>query len=358
MSKLLFISHDFRDRQIAGALVHAVNTVTAGSVRIFSASDATARSSVAYGEEWFAETIKHLKTATEFVSIVTKNSVTRPWIAFEAGLAKGRDNGKLPVTALLVQVGSDILIGHPLAHYKFVSTKIDEVAGLLSNICVRADLNPPKDLIQFAANTFVETISRIEDLTISNEELQAIYCYRETLSEFKTFVGYLKCLDEEACAHEQQIINHIAGTYGFAPEMAHSRHVLFALTKANLVNLPQGRITLTSLGRQVVYNIANRENHPSPAKGELEAYREVFPRMNLAFQILRCLNTEGRINFDILCGNIRDENISMPKQNILKAIRASVDSLIRSKILVQTTNLDIDFTSQGKFLALDLFRRM
>jgi hypothetical protein len=98
---LVFISHDSRDAEIAEAFSKLLSSVSAGVLKSFRSSDKKGTQGIEYGVEWFPEIMKKLDDASDIVCLLTQNSVNRPWILYEAGVAKG----KLSKTVLGIAVG-------------------------------------------------------------------------------------------------------------------------------------------------------------------------------------------------------------------------------------------------------------
>ena len=87
---MVFISHDTRDAEIAEAFSRLLGSVSAGVLKSFRSSDRKGNQGIEYGVEWFPEIMKKLETASDVVCLLTPNSINRPWILYEAGVAKGK----------------------------------------------------------------------------------------------------------------------------------------------------------------------------------------------------------------------------------------------------------------------------
>ena len=87
---LVFISHDTRDAELAEAFSNLLKSVSAGVLKSFRTSDKKGTQGIEYGIEWYPEIIKNIQNASDVVCLLTQNSVNRPWILFEAGMAKGK----------------------------------------------------------------------------------------------------------------------------------------------------------------------------------------------------------------------------------------------------------------------------
>ena len=98
---LVFISHDTRDAEIAESFSKLLSSVSAGVLKSFRSSDKKGTQGMEYGVEWYPEIMRKLDEASDIVCLLTHNSVNRPWILYEAGVAKGKLNN----TVLGVAVG-------------------------------------------------------------------------------------------------------------------------------------------------------------------------------------------------------------------------------------------------------------
>ena len=87
---LVFISHDTRDAKLAEAFSSLLKSVSAGVLKSFRTSDKKGNQGIEYGVEWYPEIIKNIQNASDVVCLLTERSVNRPWILFEAGMAKGK----------------------------------------------------------------------------------------------------------------------------------------------------------------------------------------------------------------------------------------------------------------------------
>jgi hypothetical protein len=87
---LVFISHDHRDADLAAAFENLISDASAGVVRCFRSSDKLGTSGIEYGSLWYQSVMEHLDDASAVVALLSENSVDRPWILYEVGVAKGK----------------------------------------------------------------------------------------------------------------------------------------------------------------------------------------------------------------------------------------------------------------------------
>ena len=58
-------------------------------LKSFRSSDKKGTEGIDFGDEWYSRLISKLASATDLVCLLTERSLDRPWILYEAGLAKG-----------------------------------------------------------------------------------------------------------------------------------------------------------------------------------------------------------------------------------------------------------------------------
>jgi hypothetical protein len=89
---LVFISHDGRDADLAEALSKLLKSVSAGMLKSFRSSDKKGNEGIDFGDEWYKRLMSRLQSTSDVVCLFTERSIDRPWILYEAGVAKGKLN--------------------------------------------------------------------------------------------------------------------------------------------------------------------------------------------------------------------------------------------------------------------------
>jgi hypothetical protein len=59
-------------------------------LKSFRSSDKKGTQGIEYGLEWYPQIMGKLNTSSGVVCLLTERSLNRPWILYEAGVAKGR----------------------------------------------------------------------------------------------------------------------------------------------------------------------------------------------------------------------------------------------------------------------------
>src|SRR5262245_40812209 len=108
---LVFISHATRDQLVAAAFADMLTSVSMGVIKTFRSSDKAGGSGIPYGDEYFGYIFGRMKDATDAVCILTNESADRPWIMYEAGVARGY--GTVKVYALVIKTKLGVSAGTP-----------------------------------------------------------------------------------------------------------------------------------------------------------------------------------------------------------------------------------------------------
>ena len=159
---LVFISHDSRDAQLAEAFSKLLRSVSAGMLKSFRSSDNKGREGIEFGDEWYKRLMERLDSASDVVCLFTKRSVARPWILFEAGVAKGKLNK--PVLGLALGISlNDITTGPgPFFQFQNSDDSEDSLIKLLKQLAERVpSLELDNDVVQTQVKAFKEKVDSI-----------------------------------------------------------------------------------------------------------------------------------------------------------------------------------------------------
>ena len=157
---LVFISHDTRDAEIAEAFSKLLSSVSAGVLKSFRSSDKKGTQGMEYGVEWYPEIMRKLDEASDIVCLLTHNSVNRPWILYEAGVAKG----KLENTVLGVALGIPLNKANngPFAQFQNCGDDEDSLTKLILQLVKRIpNSEPDEDIIKGQVQVFKEKLTEL-----------------------------------------------------------------------------------------------------------------------------------------------------------------------------------------------------
>lgn len=157
---LVFVSHDTRDADLAEAFSNLLKSVSAGVLKSFRTSDKRGNQGIEYGIEWYPEIIRNIQSASDVVCLLTERSVDRPWILFEAGMAKG----KLDTPILGVAIGIELrkVSTGPFAQFQNCGDDEESLTKLVFQLVNRIPgSEPDRDTIKFQVGKFKKAASEI-----------------------------------------------------------------------------------------------------------------------------------------------------------------------------------------------------
>jgi hypothetical protein len=155
---LIFISHDSRDAKIAEAFSRLISSVSAGVLKSFRTSDKSGNQGIEYGIEWYPEIMKKLEMASDVVCLLTPNSVNRPWILFEAGVAKGKLDK--PVHGIALGIPLEVASLGPFAQLQNVDDEVDSLTQFVIQLLGRIpEAEPDRDVVKMQVEAFKQKIA-------------------------------------------------------------------------------------------------------------------------------------------------------------------------------------------------------
>ena len=134
-SPLVFISHDTRDAELAEAFSKLLKSVSAGMIKTFRSSDKKAGDGIDFGEEWYKRLMTQLQATSDVVCLFTERSLDRPWILFEAGVAKGKL--ETPVIGLALGVPLNRVSAGPFYQFQNMDDSEDDLTKLINQLARR-----------------------------------------------------------------------------------------------------------------------------------------------------------------------------------------------------------------------------
>jgi len=157
---LIFISHDSRDAELAEAFSKLLRSVSAGMLKSFRSSDRHGTEGIQYGDEWYKRLMDSLANASDVVCLFTKRSLNRPWILFEAGVAKGKLS--TPVHGLALGVPLDQVSTGPFYQFQNCQDDEDGLVGLVIQLLKKIpNAEPDQEAIGLQVRTFKDTVEEI-----------------------------------------------------------------------------------------------------------------------------------------------------------------------------------------------------
>ena len=158
----VFISHDSRDAQIAECFSDLLMRTSTGMLKSFRSSDSKGVQGIEYGKEWYGELMKNLHSASEVVCLLTQRSLERPWILYEAGVAKERET---PVLGIALGIPLSRASTGPFAQFQNCADDHESLTKLVMQLIRRIpDADPDRKMVGRHVRTFKKRVSQILSL--------------------------------------------------------------------------------------------------------------------------------------------------------------------------------------------------
>ncbi|MBK8338094.1 MAG: toll/interleukin-1 receptor domain-containing protein [Sterolibacteriaceae bacterium] len=157
---LVFISHDSRDADLAEAFANLLSDVSGGTLKSFRSSDKKGSSGIEFGTEWYKAIMSQLGDATDVVALLTHHSTDRPWILYEAGVAKG----KLDTNVLGVALGVPLekVSTGPFGQFQNCGDDEDSLTKLVIQLLQRnPDASPREEAVRVQVRVFLEGAKKL-----------------------------------------------------------------------------------------------------------------------------------------------------------------------------------------------------
>ena len=159
-SPLIFISHDSRDAELAEAFSKLLRSVSAGMLKSFRSSDKKGAEGIEFGDEWYKRLMEKLQTASDVVCLFTERSLDRPWILYEAGVAKGKMQA--PVHGIALGVPLNRVTTGPFYQFQNLDDSEESLTKLVLQLARRVPtLEPDADVVKAQVITFKESTDKV-----------------------------------------------------------------------------------------------------------------------------------------------------------------------------------------------------
>jgi hypothetical protein len=157
---LVFISHDTRNADLAEAFANLLSDVSGGTLKSFRSSDKKGTTGIEFGAEWFSTIMAQLADATDVVALLTTQSLDRPWILYEAGVAKGKLDSTLFGLALGVPL--EKVSAGPFGQFQNCADDEDSLTKLVVQLLRRnPDAEPREEAVRTQVKIFKDKVSKI-----------------------------------------------------------------------------------------------------------------------------------------------------------------------------------------------------
>ncbi len=153
---LVFISHNSRDAELAEAFSKLLKSVSAGMIKTFRSSDKKGADGIDFGEEWYKRLMTQLQSTSDVVCLFTERSLDRPWILFEAGVAKGKLG--TPVIGVALGVPLSRVSAGPFYQFHNMDDSEGDLIKLVNQLARRIpNLELDGDVVRIQVAAFKDT---------------------------------------------------------------------------------------------------------------------------------------------------------------------------------------------------------
>lgn len=173
ISPLIFISHDSRDAELAEAFSKLLRSVSAGMLKSFRSSDKKGTEGIEFGDDWYKRLMAKLESASDVVALLTERSIDRPWILYEAGVAKGKLETPVFGVALGIPLGR-VGIG-PFFQFQNCDDSEESLTKLVLQLAKRIpSIEPDSDVVKLQVKSFKaqseQALSKLKGTDIEKEQ--------------------------------------------------------------------------------------------------------------------------------------------------------------------------------------------
>ncbi len=159
-SPLIFISHDTRDADLAEAFSKLLKSVSAGMIKTFRSSDKKPGDGIDFGEEWYRRLMEKLQSTSDVICLFTERSLDRPWLLFEAGVAKGKLD--TPVIGIALGVPLNRVTTGPFYQFQNMDDSETDLTKLVQQLARRIPgLELDVDVLKVQIQSFKSTEEHI-----------------------------------------------------------------------------------------------------------------------------------------------------------------------------------------------------
>jgi|SRR5208337_928988 len=157
---LVFISHDARDAELAEAFGKLLKSVSAGMIKTFRSSDKKGTEGIDFGDEWYKRLMSMLQSTSDVVCLFTERSLDRPWILFEAGVAKSKLS--TPVVGVALGVPLSRVSAGPFYQFQNMDDSEADLTKLVHQLARRVPgLELDAGVVKAQVETFKTTEAQI-----------------------------------------------------------------------------------------------------------------------------------------------------------------------------------------------------
>ena len=184
MAHNFFLSHFTDDKEIAEIIAQILSRLSLRQIAPWYSSDNSGEGGLKPGNIWFNEILRRISQSKVLISVLTPNSIRRPWIYFESGIAQSLENCEL--IPVCVGLKRDNVIP-PLGLYQcYQLTDYKSLKEFTSKILTKFEIQFDEGLAKPLLKDAISNLSKIKFTGDENHEPDQ--AFNNALAELKTHI--------------------------------------------------------------------------------------------------------------------------------------------------------------------------
>ncbi|PRY21125.1 TIR domain-containing protein [Spirosoma oryzae] len=180
MAHNFFISHYSKDFNVAEIIANLLQKITLNQIQPWFSSDKRESGGLMPGDIWFSQIIEKISRSKAVVVLLTPNSINRPWLYYESGIAQALPECELIPICIGIK-GNDVPA--PLNVYQYYQVSDLEslrnfTAKLVSKFGIPFDEDMTKGILE-------RVISNLSEITFEPQKNEKQPGIEEILNEVK-----------------------------------------------------------------------------------------------------------------------------------------------------------------------------
>lgn len=128
----VFISHSVEDSKLAFTISETLKNLSLNQICTWFSSSPNPGEGISPGDSWFNRICNEISRSKILIVLLTPNSITRPWIYFECGVAQGLDDCKIIPICIGVNKSD---VAPPLGSYQcYQLSDYDSASNFFKNL--------------------------------------------------------------------------------------------------------------------------------------------------------------------------------------------------------------------------------
>jgi hypothetical protein len=155
-----FLSHYSEDKDVAEIISVVLARISLRQVISWYSSDTAETGGLKPGTIWFNEIIDRIRQSKALIAILTPNSVNRPWVYFESGIAEALSTCELIPVSIGLKKDD---IPSPLYHYKcYQLTDYKSLRDFVSKLLTKFDVNFDEEMCKRILEQCILKLSKLK----------------------------------------------------------------------------------------------------------------------------------------------------------------------------------------------------